>query len=189
MNRRTETWQNGCFRLDDHPVHTTTNHHPPKISVLSKTFLYIILAAKWLVRHLSRFPKEQRRTLSSDSYWMVYTYLLEDKANVVIIAGSLACGGGPRMVHFSIIFLNFLTKSHYRAVWEHWADSRPNKKVAEEQIYSQTFSKLSYWAQNPLHCSKVWNIKNYWKSVLGHPISLDENDDICLSSMKIFTLR
>ena len=49
----------------DHLVHTTPNHHPPKIDVLPKTFLKIILAAKWLVRHSSASPKQQRRPLPS----------------------------------------------------------------------------------------------------------------------------
>ena len=30
-----------------HAVHTSPNHHPPKMDVLTKTFLLIILAAKW----------------------------------------------------------------------------------------------------------------------------------------------
>ena len=34
-------------------VYTTPNHHPPKWDVLPKTFLQIILANKWLVRHSS----------------------------------------------------------------------------------------------------------------------------------------
>ena len=45
INRRTETWQNGCFRkINDHPGHATPNHHPPKMDVLPKTFHQIILA-------------------------------------------------------------------------------------------------------------------------------------------------
>ena len=35
--------------MDDLPVHTTPNHHPPKMEVLPKTFLQSILTAKWLV--------------------------------------------------------------------------------------------------------------------------------------------
>ena len=41
------------------------HHHPTKIDVFPKTFVQIILAAKWLVRHLSTFPKQQRRPLRS----------------------------------------------------------------------------------------------------------------------------
>ena len=37
--------------MDDHPVHTTPNHNPPKIDVLPKTFFQIILAAKSIVQH------------------------------------------------------------------------------------------------------------------------------------------
>ena len=54
INSRTDPWQNWCFRkMNDHLVHTTPNHHPPKWIVLPETFLPINLAAKWLVR-LSR---------------------------------------------------------------------------------------------------------------------------------------
>ena len=64
MNRRTDAWQNGRFiKMFDHPFHTTPNHHPPKMDVLQKTFLQIILAAKWLVRHSSTSPNQQRRPL------------------------------------------------------------------------------------------------------------------------------
>ena len=33
-------------KMDDHLVHTTPNLHPPKMNVLPKSFLQIILAAK-----------------------------------------------------------------------------------------------------------------------------------------------
>ena len=36
---------NSSEQLDDLPTQTTQNHHPPKMDVLSKTFLHIILAA------------------------------------------------------------------------------------------------------------------------------------------------
>ena len=66
INRRTDAWQNGCFRkMDDPLVNTTPNHHPLKMDVLPKTFLQIILVAKWLVRHSSASPKKQRRPLPS----------------------------------------------------------------------------------------------------------------------------
>ena len=46
MNRRTDTWQNGCFsKMDDDLVNITQNHHPLKVDVLPKMFLQIILAA------------------------------------------------------------------------------------------------------------------------------------------------
>ena len=66
MNRKRNTWRNGCFgKMDDLPVPTTTNHHPPKMDVLSKIFLQIFLAAKWLVQHSSTSPKQQQRPLPS----------------------------------------------------------------------------------------------------------------------------
>ena len=62
INRRTDAWQYGWFRkMNDHLVNTTPNHHPPKMDGLPKTFLQIILAAKWLVRYSSTSPKQQRR--------------------------------------------------------------------------------------------------------------------------------
>ena len=57
MNRRTDTWRNGCFgKMYDYPVYSTPqcdrNKPPPsKNGCSSKTFLQIILAAKWLVRN------------------------------------------------------------------------------------------------------------------------------------------
>ena len=69
MNRRTDAWRNGWFRkVDDHLVCTTPNQHPPKIDVLPKTFLPIILASKWQARHSSTSLKQQRRPLPSLLY-------------------------------------------------------------------------------------------------------------------------
>ena len=57
MNRRTDTWWNGRFgKMDDHPVPTRPFQTPLKMDVLAKTFLHIILAAKWLVRYSSIRP-------------------------------------------------------------------------------------------------------------------------------------
>ena len=60
----------GCLRkMDDYcimyMVHTTQrqNHHSPKMDVLPKTFLQVILAAKWQVRHSRMSPRQQRRPL------------------------------------------------------------------------------------------------------------------------------
>ena len=66
MNRRTDTWQNEWFRkINNHPVQTVPNHHSPKMDVLPKTCLQIILVAKWLVRHSFLSPNQQRRSLPS----------------------------------------------------------------------------------------------------------------------------
>ena len=51
--------------MDDHPVHTRPNHHHTKMDDLPKTFVKIILAAKWLVRHSSTSLRQQRRPLPS----------------------------------------------------------------------------------------------------------------------------
>ena len=70
MNRRTVAWRNGCFgNMDDHPVHTTPNHHPPKMDVLPKTFLQIILAAKWLVHGIQVHPPN-----SSDDLCLLFCF-------------------------------------------------------------------------------------------------------------------
>ena len=48
INRTMAYWRNGCFgKMDDHPVHTIPNHQPTKMDVSQKTFVQIILAAKW----------------------------------------------------------------------------------------------------------------------------------------------
>ena len=66
INIKMDTWQNGGLRkMDNLPVHNTPNPHPPKMDVLPKAFLQIILAAKWLVQHSSTFPKQQRRPFPS----------------------------------------------------------------------------------------------------------------------------
>ena len=69
VKRRKDTWWNEFFgKMDDHPVHTTQSHHPPKINVLPITFLQIILAAKCLVRHWS--------TSSSDNLCLPFCLIL-----------------------------------------------------------------------------------------------------------------
>ena len=46
MNIITATWRNGCIeKMDDLPLHTTPNHHPPKVVALPKPFLQFNLAA------------------------------------------------------------------------------------------------------------------------------------------------
>ena len=73
MNRRMYAWQNGCFRkINDHLVHTTPNQHPSKIDVLSKSFLQVILAAKWLVRHSSTVHSAN----SSDDLFLLFCLFL-----------------------------------------------------------------------------------------------------------------
>ena len=53
------------------PYQTTT---PPKWMFSQILFVQIILAAKWLVRHSSTFPKQQRRPLPSLLYYPSLTY-------------------------------------------------------------------------------------------------------------------
>ena len=61
MKRKTEAWRNGCFEKNGWSSKTTPNKEPPKMDVLPKTFLQIILVTKWLVRHSC----SQRRPLPS----------------------------------------------------------------------------------------------------------------------------
>ena len=65
-NRIQASWQHGCFEnMDDLPVHTIPSHHTTKMDGLPKTFVQIILAAKWLGRHSSTSHKQQRRPMPS----------------------------------------------------------------------------------------------------------------------------
>ena len=54
-------------KMDDHLVHTTPNHHPTKMDVHPKTFLPIILTAKWFVRHSNTSPQPAATTFASSS--------------------------------------------------------------------------------------------------------------------------
>ena len=63
MKRITATWRNGCFQ---NMVHTTPNCTTlPKWMFFQEAFLQIILTVKWIVRHSSMSPKQQRRPLPS----------------------------------------------------------------------------------------------------------------------------
>ena len=65
--QKNATCRNGCFeKMDDHPVHTISNHNPLKMDVFPKTFVHIILAAKWLVWHSRTSPRPQ--TISDDIF-------------------------------------------------------------------------------------------------------------------------
>ena len=50
-------------KMDDHLVHTIPSHQPTKMDVLPKTFVEIILVAKWLVQHLGMRPPTTRDNL------------------------------------------------------------------------------------------------------------------------------
>ena len=74
MNIRTDTWRNECFRkMDADPVHNTPNRLPPRMDVLPKTFLQIILADKWLGRQV-RPPNSMQQTTSSISSVFFFFY-------------------------------------------------------------------------------------------------------------------
>ena len=56
-------------QLDDLLVYTIPNQHPPKMDVLPNIFSSNHpLSAKWLVRHSSTSPQQQRRPLPSLMY-------------------------------------------------------------------------------------------------------------------------
>ena len=99
-----DTGRNGCFgKIDDHLVYTTPNYLPYKTDVLTKTFLQIILAAKWLVRHSTPSPKQQRRplpSLMSDSSPIHVKYLVYGT-----YPGALTCGG-VGLVSLSILLIS-----------------------------------------------------------------------------------
>ena len=65
--------------MDVHPVPTIPNHHPIKMDVLPKTFVQIILAAKWLVRPPSSSDDlcllQPCKDYPGHCYAMVYTII------------------------------------------------------------------------------------------------------------------
>ena len=83
MNRIAATCQNGCIvKIDEYPVHTIQNHHPTKMDILPKTFVQIILGAKWLVRHSSRRPQPTATTFAFPS-----VFFLQHHQTVLVIDG------------------------------------------------------------------------------------------------------
>ena len=77
-----DEWYTGYYRQNylfenfyNHLVPTPPNHHRLKMDVLQKTFLQIILAAKWWVRHSSTSPNPQPRPLP---YLLYYPYYMAD---------------------------------------------------------------------------------------------------------------
>ena len=75
MMRITASWRNGCFgNMNDHLVHTIPNHHPSKMDVLPKPFFQIILAAKCLVRHSSRYLLYLCPPTNSDDHCILFCF-------------------------------------------------------------------------------------------------------------------
>ena len=63
-----DTLRNGCFgKMVDLPVHTIPKRHPPKMDVLSKSFLQIILAAKMDSAEFKYGPKMATTTFGYSS--------------------------------------------------------------------------------------------------------------------------
>ena len=87
--RRTDIWQNGCFgNVDDHRVHITPNHQPPKMDVLLKTILHIILVAKKaIVAFMYDFSSDilVRLPNSSDDLCLLFCLILRLYIWVILI--------------------------------------------------------------------------------------------------------
>ena len=65
-NRRTDTWRNGASKkMDYHLVHTKPP--PPKMDVIPKTFLQIILAAKQTSGAFKYVPQTATTTFAVSS--------------------------------------------------------------------------------------------------------------------------
>ena len=119
MNKITFTGRNGCFyKMDDQPVHTTPNHHAPKVVVLPKTFLQIILDAKWLLRHSSTSHQPPATTLTFPSLLSSSTRQrhicnavvqvaeeLNSCAVMLVLGSSLLVGATPLAIHSAYLHL------------------------------------------------------------------------------------
>ena len=90
------TCWNGCFkRLMTiwFTLHKTTTLQTWMFFVLSKTFLQIILAAKWFVRHSITSPNQQRQPLTSLLYlFFFYAYHVDP---ILIYRGHNSCSLDP----------------------------------------------------------------------------------------------
>ena len=83
--RKIVTWRNRCFRK------------------VKKTFVQIILAAKWLVRHASMSPKQQQRPLPSLLYKSFF-YVQERKYENIQYITSLLIRTGTVMESSHLLF-------------------------------------------------------------------------------------
>ena len=59
--------------MDDHPVHTIPNHHPTKMEVLPKTFVKIVLPAKFNIQ-VQYVLNQQRRPFAFSSVFIVFLW-------------------------------------------------------------------------------------------------------------------
>ena len=77
MNRMTATWRSGCFEEKKMIFRfTLPNCHSTKMAVIPKTFVQIILAAKWLVRHSSMFLQTTAMIFAFSSVFILLLCLL-----------------------------------------------------------------------------------------------------------------
>ena len=100
MTRRTDAWQNGCFRkMVDHLVRTPPNHHPPKMDFNSKTFLQIILAVKYIASAAFNYvPQRAKTTFAFSSVWNTWGLGRRRQLSVVHCLGEVGRGGGGRPI-------------------------------------------------------------------------------------------
>ena len=77
MNKMMTTWWNGCLdKMDCHPFNTIPNHHLTKMDVLTKTFVRIILAQKWLLRHTKYVPQTAATTFAFSSVFILLLWAM-----------------------------------------------------------------------------------------------------------------
>ena len=105
------------WKMDDHPVPIIII----KMDVLPKTFVQVILAAKWLVRHSSMSPKQQRRPLPS---WRPCYFQVELKLLALYQEAGRAGTRPPRPIidrriqvrHSTICVINYIVLSQYKFI-------------------------------------------------------------------------
>ena len=92
MKRITATWRNGYFgEMVVHLVHAIPNHHLTKIDVLPKTFVQIILAAKWLGRHSSIRPPTSSNDLCPSLLSLSFFYAVYSLTYIRILHFRITC--------------------------------------------------------------------------------------------------
>ena len=89
------TWRNGCFeKMADH--HTKPPPYSPKMDVLPKTFLKIILPAFWLVRQVllyitAHIPIQCATLWQStllEKFWRISLYMTDDAISKLYVTKS-----------------------------------------------------------------------------------------------------
>ena len=158
MKRITATWRNGYFgEMVVHLVHAIPNHHLTKIDVLPKTFVQIILAAKWLGRHSSTYTSsnKQQRPLPFSS--------------IVIL---LLCRILPHLYtntpfSYYLLYTNVQCIQYIVHCTDRWT------------VWSGSHGSTTLWQTSTAGCSTAWNqgellcafaiSKNWRETYLNNP--------------------